>query len=124
MKTIDKYLIISLAALLLAGCREKVIDERPVKPEQEDDKYIYTKYQNPVIRNNCADPSVFDDRERSGYFYAYSTQNGTSGDANCVYLPVYKSTDFLINLSVIGCAYIGAKVSFDSIRFNIRQRFD
>ncbi len=106
MKTIDKYLLISLAALLLAGCREKVIDERPVKPEQEDDKYIYTKYQNPVIRNNCADPSVFDDRERSGYFYAYSTQNGTSGDANGVYLPVYKSTD-MVNWELVGNAFGG-----------------
>ena len=68
MNTLNKSIFLSAAVLLLAGCGDKNIDERPVKPGQEDDKYIYTKYQNPVIRNNCADPSVFDDRERSGYF--------------------------------------------------------
>ena len=64
MNTLNKSIFLSAAVLLLAGCGDKNIDERPVKPGQEDDKYIYTKYQNPVIRNNCADPSVFDDHTR------------------------------------------------------------
>lgn len=52
-------------------------------------------YQNPVIRHNCPDPTIIDDRARTGYFYAYSTQNGTSGDASCKYLPIYKSDDLV-----------------------------
>lgn len=99
----NKYICMSIAALLLAGCADKVIDERPVK-EEKDDNYTYTKYQNPVIRNNCADPSVIDDRERTGYFYAYSTQNGTSGNADCVYLPVYRSAD-MVNWELVGNAF-------------------
>ena len=38
----------------MLGCEEKVIDERPVKPEQDDDIYTFTKYQNPIIRNNLS----------------------------------------------------------------------
>ncbi len=92
---------------MLAGCNEKIVDERPVKPGSDTDgEYITTKYQNPVIRNNCPDPSVFDDRERTGYFYAYSTQNGESETDNVVYLPVYRSTD-MVNWELVGNAFGG-----------------
>src|SRR5574344_1413065 len=106
MKNLHTLFAIFSAALLMLGCEEKVIDERPVKPEQDDDIYTFTKYQNPIIRNNCADPSVLDDRERSSYFYAYSTQNGTSGDSKCVYLPVYRSKD-MVNWELVGNAFGG-----------------
>ena len=43
MNTLNKSIFLSAAVLLLAGCGDKNIDERPVKPGQEDDKYIYTK---------------------------------------------------------------------------------
>lgn len=59
------------------------------------------KYKNPVIRHNCPDPSIIDDRARTGYFYVYSTQNGASESKDCVYLPIYKSPD-LINWQFIG----------------------
>jgi arabinan endo-1,5-alpha-L-arabinosidase len=58
-----------------------------------EDQKVY--YRNPVIKNNCPDPTVIDDRTRTGYFYAYSTQNGTSGNADCKYLPIYKSKDMV-----------------------------
>lgn len=108
MRNFDKYLICSFAVLLLAGCGEKVVDESPVKPDNKDDSYTYTKYENPVIRNNCADPSVIDDRERTGYFYAYSTQNGDNGSDKCVYLPVYRSRD-MVNWELVGNAFGGLK---------------
>ena len=96
-----------MAALMLAACGEKIIDERPVKPGDDGDgEWITTKYQNPVIRNNAPDPSVFDDRERTGYFYAYSTQNGTSDTEDVVYLPVYRSTD-MVNWELVGNAFGG-----------------
>ena len=30
-------------------------------------------FQNPVIPHNCPDPTILDDRARTGWFYAYST---------------------------------------------------
>lgn len=46
-----------MAALMLAACGEKIIDERPVKPGDDGDgEWITTKYQNPVIRNNAPAP--------------------------------------------------------------------
>lgn len=105
MKTRFIYLLIALFAI--SACKEKIVDERPVKPgDGGEDGYITTKYQNPVIRNNAADPYVFDDRANTGYFYAYSTQNGTSGEPNCVYLPVYRSTD-MVNWELVGNAFGG-----------------
>lgn len=46
-------------------------------------------YENPVINHDCPDPSVIDDRARTGYFYAYST---TSQGMN---LPIYRSKDMV-----------------------------
>ena len=97
-----------LAALVaLSSCEEKVVDERPIKPDTgAGDGYFTTSYLNPVIRNNAPDPSVFDDRERTGYFYAYSTQNGTSGTSDVVYMPVYRSVD-MVNWELVGNAFGG-----------------
>lgn len=44
-------------------------------------------YHNPVIKQNCPDPTVLDDRARTGYFYAYSTQSGVKGHGRTVNLP-------------------------------------
>lgn len=52
-------------------------------------------YENPVFKQNFPDPSVIDDRERSGYFYAYATQKGNNDAEGTVYLQVYKSKDLL-----------------------------
>ena len=50
-------------------------------------------YANPVIPFNCPDPSVIDDRDASGWFYAYSTQTLQNG--RVVTLPVYRSKDMI-----------------------------
>lgn len=101
------YTIATVAALAsLSSCHEKIIDERPVKPDTGADGFMTTTYMNPVIRNNAPDPSVFDDRERTGYFYAYSTQNGESGSSDVVYLPVYRSKD-MVNWELVGNAFGG-----------------
>ena len=63
-------------------------------------------YTNPVIANNCPDPSIIDNRERDGYFYVYSTRNGTNGTPTVVYLPVYRSKD-MINWEPLGNAFGG-----------------
>nr|MCR4566326.1 family 43 glycosylhydrolase [Bacteroidales bacterium] len=93
-----KRIYILVFALLAVACTEKIIDERPIKTGDVGFNKVY--YTNPVIRNNCADPDVFDDRERTGYYYAYSTQNGTP------FIPVYRSTD-LINWTLMGDAFDG-----------------
>lgn len=86
--------------LLPVSCGRTSRDERPEKPGDGGFQAIY--YTNPVIRNNCADPDVFDDRERTGYFYAYSTQNSN------YYIPVYRSTD-LVNWTFVCDAFGGDK---------------
>ena len=53
-----------------------------------------TPYVNPVIKHNCPDPSVIDDRARTGYFYAYSTQSVVPGNGHAV-MPVYRSKDMV-----------------------------
>ncbi|MDY6379112.1 MAG: hypothetical protein SPL17_10565, partial [Bacteroidales bacterium] len=50
---------------------------------------VMTAYANPVISHNCPDPTVLDDRARTGYFYAYSTSNKKTN------LPVYRSKDMV-----------------------------
>ena len=60
-------------------------------------------YSNPVLRRDCPDPTILDDRERSGYFYLYSTQSQRDGNAiasrdasadepeDIISLPIYRS---------------------------------
>ena len=71
----------------LVRCYDNAVS--PDQPLPDDPTGAGQYYTNPVIRNNCADPDVFDDRARTGYFYAYSTQNGS------VYMPVYRSADMV-----------------------------
>ena len=59
-------------------------------------------YQNPVIPNDCPDPSVLDNRVRDGYFYAYSTR--IKIDTKTYEIPIYKSTD-LVNWELVGAAF-------------------
>ena len=98
MRMKKSYLL--LLALLAVACTEKIIDESPIKTGDVGFNKVF--YTNPVIRNSCADPDVFDDRERTGYFYAYSTQNGTNSN----FLPVYRSAD-MVNWTYVGDAFNG-----------------
>ena len=58
------------------------------------------QYSNPVLASNCPDPSVIDDREGSGWFYAYSTRNARAT------LPVYRSKD-LVTWEFVGDGFTG-----------------
>lgn len=58
-------------------------------------------YSNPVIKANCPDPSVIDDREASGWFYAYSTRSALAT------LPVYRSKD-MVNWEFVGDGFAGS----------------
>lgn len=64
-------------------------------------------YSNPVIRRDCPDPTMLDDRARSGWFYLYSTQSLKDGSARPAKdadsedeslinnLPIYRSKDMV-----------------------------
>ena len=64
-------------------------------------------FRNPVIPHNCPDPTVIDDRARTGWFYAYSTMSNKaecSGDPTArgsVVMPIYRSKD-LVNWEFVG----------------------
>ena len=61
------------------------------------------EYSNPVLRRDCPDPTILDDRARSGYFYLYSTQSRKDSetriqkdarvedDSQLINLPIYRS---------------------------------
>lgn len=86
-----KYLLIS-SVVAMAMCSSFCTQQPATIP---------VPYENPVIRQNAPDPTVIDDRERTGYFYVYTTQFGARESAEIVYLPVYKSTD-LIHWEFVG----------------------
>ena len=96
--------LIGLAAAIVCAmsvsCRSNGQEEPPVAEEEGP------FYTNPVIANNCPDPSIIDNRARDGYFYAYSTENGTNGTSTVVYLPVYRSRD-MIEWELVGNAFGG-----------------
>ena len=64
-------------------------------------------YSNPVLRRDCPDPTLLDDRARSGYFYVYSTQSQRDGNATAsrdasadrpediINLPIYRSRNLM-----------------------------
>lgn len=70
-------------------------------------------FANPVLDCTCADPTLLDDRERSGWFYAYSTQSSickcaVSEDSplagvkkKTMNLPVYRSKN-LVDWELVG----------------------
>lgn len=87
MYRISNLIVVTVLIYLSASCSNST--------SKEDDQFFSSEYYNPVIAHNCPDPSILDDRVRTGYFYAYSTQNGTSGASNCVYLPIYRSKDLV-----------------------------
>ena len=91
-----------VAASFKSGDAKTASDHLPVYA----DLVLAPAYSNPVIGHNCPDPTVLDDRSRSGWFYAYSTQtsfssavkrNSTPVDegAKVVNLPIYRSKDLV-----------------------------
>lgn len=96
---IDKTILTTIISLsmILVSCGGSGSDNSGSEGNNSDSSGTTTKeyYRNPVIANNCPDPTVLDDRARTGYFYAYSTQNGTSGNSDCKYLPIYRSKNLV-----------------------------
>lgn len=79
-------------------------------------------YSNPVLPLNCADPTVIDDRTRSGWFYLYSTQtsfesavkrNSSPVDARAkvVNLPIYRSRN-LVDWEFVGDGFPDGRPSW------------
>ncbi|MBO6248301.1 MAG: family 43 glycosylhydrolase, partial [Bacteroidales bacterium] len=59
-------------------------------------------YNNPVMAFDCPDPSVLDNRDRDGFFYAYSTRIRIN-DEMCQ-IPVYRSEN-LVEWGLVGEAF-------------------
>jgi len=57
-------------------------------------------YANPVIHENCPDPS--DIKAPDGYYYVYSTQDNLPGDTQ--YLPIHRSRD-LVHWEKVGTVF-------------------
>lgn len=85
MKRTFFYLLMS-AGFMLAGC----------------ERQSTAGFENPVILQNCPDPSILDNRPRDGFFYAYSTRSGIGGKT--YEIPVYKSAD-LVHWELSGAAF-------------------
>ncbi len=90
-----RFITLSITALLLlTACRGNRTQEFPVSGDPT--------YLNPVIRNDCPDPTVLDNRKRDGYFYAYSTRSRVG---ETVYeIPVWRSKD-LVHWEMAGAAF-------------------
>lgn len=65
--------------------------------DNEKENPVTTGYQNPVINENCPDPTVI--KAKDGYFYVYSTQNNVAN--NVRYIPIHKSKD-LVHWEYVG----------------------
>ncbi|MBR4756590.1 MAG: family 43 glycosylhydrolase [Bacteroidales bacterium] len=90
MKTSVKIITIALAsALLMVSCKTSKPADSPV-----------ATYENPVIKSNCPDPYVLDNRERDGWIYLYSTAS------NNAYLPVYRTKN-LVDWEFVGDGFDG-----------------
>ena len=71
------------------------------------------EYSNPVLRRDCPDPTILDDRKNSGYYYLYSTQSQKDGGAfasrdasadnpeDIINLPTYRSEN-LVDWEFVG----------------------
>lgn len=76
-------MVISCSSLTL----EKMLQgQGPAPSVSGNDKQ---SLDNPVFRIDSADPSLLDDRERTGYYYIYTTGNGVYD------IPVYRSKNLL-----------------------------
>jgi len=70
------------------------------------DREVVSSYSNPVIAENCPDPTVLDNRERDGWFYLYSTARRISEGVNDI--PIYRSKN-LVSWELCGTAFYPGK---------------
>ena len=93
MRLLKTFFCLLGAAFLWTGCGTAG------KPET-------ARYENPVLAENCPDPTVLDNRARDGWFYAYSTQ-GKNG-----VLPVYRSRD-MVHWEFVADGFRGVKPDWE-----------
>jgi arabinan endo-1,5-alpha-L-arabinosidase len=101
-KMISLFWIV-IIIFLGVGCN----DDNNNNPTPEPPPDTNAKYENPVFKPVFADPTVLDNRERDGYFYAYSTQDnwGTTPEEERI-VPIIRSKD-LVNWEDMGDAFDG-----------------
>lgn len=78
-------------------------------------------YTNPVLRANAADPTVIDDRARTGWFYLYTTQTSLDGvdkasraiveGSKEINLPIYRSRN-LVDWEFVGDGFPDGRPSW------------
>ena len=100
MKLTIIVFLLFITMLSFTSCNK---NEKPENPEPPDP--IVKKYTNPVFNPVFADPTLLDNRNRDGYFYAYATQDnwGTSNATERI-VPILRSTD-LISWEDMGDAF-------------------
>jgi len=83
--------------ILAASCKTSGQSAVPSRPgtTAESEPVTEKTFENPVLKDSAADPTVLDNRERDGYFYMYSTNAGGKT------MPVYRSKD-LVNWTLFG----------------------
>lgn len=102
------YLFYSILVLLVLGCTKVEIiaqETRIVDTVYVTDSKIYVdsvfqyvrKYNNPVLSQNAADPSII--KSDNGVFYLYSTESTMFPN-----VPIFKSID-LVNWYYVGTAF-------------------
>ncbi|WP_080903135.1 family 43 glycosylhydrolase [Parabacteroides sp. Marseille-P3160] len=96
MKKTFFYFSFSLL-ILLSSCDKK---DKEDNTSESDNPSTVDTYKNPVINENCPDPSII--KAADGYFYIYSTQDNSPGDIR--YIPIHKSKD-LIHWDYVGTAF-------------------
>lgn len=92
------YLYVFILALL--SCSSEGDENESNKNGDDDNLPSIVKYENPVINENCPDPSII--KASDGYFYVYTTQNNLPG--NIRYIPIHKSKD-LVHWEYIGSVF-------------------
>lgn len=92
------YLIFLQLMVVLTACGS--ISNEENNTSNEENLSTIVTYKNPIINENCPDPSII--KAADGYFYVYTTQNNLPG--NTRYIPIHRSKD-LVSWDYIGTVF-------------------
>ena len=92
------YMFAAIYLLSMMSCGNVSIQDIVGTGETSQTRYNIETLDNPVLPQDAADPSLLDDRERTGYYYLYTTENGECD------IPVYRSKN-LVNWEFVGDAF-------------------
>lgn len=96
LKGIRMFALICLLAIL--SCENVSIRDIVGSGGSSGTRFNIETLDNPVLPEDAADPSLLDDRERTGYYYLYTTENGECD------IPVYRSKN-LVDWEFVGDAF-------------------